>query len=78
MCIFKALHINPNEQYTELSLEAFYHFYEVKDLRWRQVKEMIHRGSVWLGGGGGQANIESDTIELASQSLIHTGCSSCN
>lgn len=37
MCIFKALHTNPNEQHTDLSVDEFYNFYEVRDLKWRQV-----------------------------------------
>lgn len=41
MCIFKALHINPKEQHKELSLEEFYSFYEVRDLKWKQVYSRI-------------------------------------
>ena len=37
MCIFKALHRDPIEQHKELSLEEFYSFYEVRDLKWKQV-----------------------------------------
>ena len=43
MCIFKALHTNPNEQHTDLSVDEFYNFYEVRDLKWRQVyRESVH------------------------------------
>ena len=38
MCIFKALHNDPKEQHKDLSLDEFYHFYEVRDLKWKQVK----------------------------------------
>lgn len=38
MCIFKALHRSPEEQYVGLSLEEFYHFYEVIDFKWNEVR----------------------------------------
>ena len=37
MCIFKALHNDPKQQHQELSLEEFYSFYEVRDLKWKKV-----------------------------------------
>lgn len=37
MCIFKALHCSPEEQNTGLSLDEFYHFYEVIDFEWNEV-----------------------------------------
>ena len=41
MCIFKALHKDPKEQHKELSLEEFYSFYEVRDLKWKQVNALV-------------------------------------
>ena len=38
MCIFKALHKDPKQQHQELSREDFYSFYEVQDLKWKQVR----------------------------------------
>ena len=37
MCVFKALHIVRSEQCTELSEKEFYDFYEVQNLKWREV-----------------------------------------
>ena len=38
MCVFKALHVNPNDQHSELREAEFYDFYEVQNLKWREVK----------------------------------------
>ena len=45
MCIFKALHIDPREQHKDVSLEEFYSFYELRDLRWKKVSQAYQ----WLG-----------------------------
>jgi two pore calcium channel protein 1 len=39
MCVFKALHVNPNDQHSELQEAEFYDFYEVQNLKWREVTE---------------------------------------
>ena len=41
MCVFKAMHINPSEQHTELSEQEFYDFYEVQNLKWREVCRLM-------------------------------------
>ena len=38
MCVFKALHVDPTLQHKELSQEEFYDFYEVQNLKWREVR----------------------------------------
>ena len=53
MCVFKALHANPNDTHSELSDKEFYDFYEVQNLKWRQVsnheppKLPQGRGEAW-------------------------------
>jgi hypothetical protein len=42
MCVFKALHVNPNDQHSELQEAEFYDFYEVQNLKWREVKVNHH------------------------------------
>jgi membrane protein insertase Oxa1/YidC/SpoIIIJ len=37
MCVFKAMLISPSEQHTELSEMEFYDFYEVQNLKWREI-----------------------------------------
>ena len=37
MCVFKALHKNHHEDHTPLKKEEFYSFYEVQNLKWREV-----------------------------------------
>ena len=39
MCVFKALHKNCHEDHTPLRKEEFYSFYEVQNLKWREVRE---------------------------------------
>ena len=39
MCVFKALLVNPREDHTHLSREEFYDFYEIQNLKWREVRE---------------------------------------
>ena len=39
MCVFKALHKNHHEDHTPLRKEEFYSFYEVQNLKWREVRE---------------------------------------
>ena len=56
MCIFKALHKDPHQQHQDLSLNEFYSFYEVRDLKWKQVSESMPClgclcGAVWLDCG---------------------------
>ena len=51
MCIFKALHKDPKQQHQEISLEDFYSFYELRDLKWKQVSTQYY-GQVccaWAG-----------------------------
>ena len=48
MCEFKALHLNPSEQHAELSEREFFDFYEVQNLKWREVRRERGRGR---GGG---------------------------
>ena len=40
MCVFKALHVNPNDQHLKLRQDEFYDFYEVQNLKWREVGEL--------------------------------------
>ena len=42
MCVFKALHVNPNDQHSELRDTEFYDFYEVQNLKWREVSGIIY------------------------------------
>ena len=42
MCIFKALHRRPQDQYHGLDLEEFQRFYEVIDFKWEQVLYTNH------------------------------------
>ena len=42
MCVFKALHENPNDQHSELRETEFYDFYEVQNLKWREVSGHHH------------------------------------
>ena len=42
MCVFKAMHTNPSEQHAALSEKEFYDFYEVQNLKWREVQCIIH------------------------------------
>ena len=37
MCVFKALHADPSNQHSELSEAEFSDFYEVQNLKWREV-----------------------------------------
>jgi two pore calcium channel protein 1 len=37
MCVFKALHVNPSNQIAELSEAEFFDFYEIQNLKWREV-----------------------------------------
>ena len=50
MCMFKALHRDPEdtEQHRPLSMEEFYHFYEVLDLTWIQVHCMYMYILCWV------------------------------
>ena len=43
MCVFKALHKNPQQQqqHSELSLTEFYNFYEVQNFKWREVWNLV-------------------------------------
>ena len=43
MCVFKAMHTKSNKQHTELSEEGFYDFYEVQNLKWREVHVHVLR-----------------------------------
>ena len=41
MCVFKALHVNSNDRHSELKEAEFYNFYEVQNLKWREVSEQL-------------------------------------
>lgn len=43
MCMFKALHKDATHvgQHQPLSSEEFYNFYEVQDMRWKEVSHLI-------------------------------------
>ena len=58
MCVFKALHMNPSEQHTELSETEFYDFYEVQNLKWREVS--IRDGGRAEEGGGGRNGVRGE------------------
>ena len=58
MCVFKALHVNPNDTHSELREKEFYDFYEVQNLKWRKVHcklglLFIHSHGSTSGSGGG-------------------------
>ena len=54
MCVFKALHVDPTLQHKELSQEEFYDFYEVQNLKWREVRGEGGGGRGEGGGGRGE------------------------
>ena len=86
MCVFKALHVNPNDQHSELREAEFYDFYEVQNLKWREVKStttltrsiILKRTGDWRGRGRAVVQqIPASCQESLSQWVLNGGGGFC-